>query len=106
MAITDAPPTTQKIDVENPATGQVVASIPAVAPELVPELVARARAAQPGWEALGFEARAQLFKRCQKWVVDNSDRIVETIVSETGKAWEDAQLAEVAYAAAAFGFWA
>jgi acyl-CoA reductase-like NAD-dependent aldehyde dehydrogenase len=106
MAITDAPPTTQKIEVENPATGQIVASVDAVAPEQVPELVARARAAQPGWEALGFEARAQLLKRAQKWVIDNSDRIVETIVSETGKAWEDAQLAEVGYAAGAFGFWA
>jgi len=106
MAITDAPPTTQKIDVENPATGQIVASVDAVAPEQVPELVARARAAQPGWEALGFEARAQLLKRAQKWVIDNSGRIVETIVSETGKAWEDAQLAEVGYAAGAFGFWA
>src|SRR3954452_13771902 len=106
MAITDAPPTTQKIDVENPATGQIVASVDVVAPERIPELVARARAAQPGWEALGFEARAQLLKRCQKWVIDNSDRIIETIVSETGKAWGDAQLAEVSYAAAAFGFWA
>jgi acyl-CoA reductase-like NAD-dependent aldehyde dehydrogenase len=93
-------------DVENPATGQVVASVEAVPPERIPELAARARAAQPGWEALGFEGRAQVFRRCQKWVVANSDRIVETIVSETGKAWEDAQLAEVAYAAGAFGFWA
>ena len=61
----------------------------------MPELVERARAAQPGWEALGFEGRAQLLRRCQKWVIDNSERVIETIVSETGKAWEDAQLAEV-----------
>jgi acyl-CoA reductase-like NAD-dependent aldehyde dehydrogenase len=106
MTVTDAPPITQKIDVENPATGQVVASIAVVGPERIPELVERARAAQPGWEALGFEGRAQLFRRCQKWVIDNSDRVVETILSETGKAWEEAQLAEVSYAAAAFGFWA
>ena len=69
-------------------------------------LVERARAAQPGWEALGFEAARQVLRRCQKWVIDNSDRMIETIVSETGKACEDAQLAEVGYAAAAFGFWA
>jgi acyl-CoA reductase-like NAD-dependent aldehyde dehydrogenase len=105
MTATAAPPT-QKIDVENPATGQIVASVDVIAPERIPELVERARAAQPGWEALGFEARAKVFRRCQKWVIDNSDRIVETIVSETGKAWEEAQLAEVSYAAAAFGFWA
>src|SRR5215207_5805071 len=104
MTATAAPPT-PKIDVENPATGQIVASVDVVAPERDSELVERARAAQPGWEALGFEARAQVLKRCQKWVIDNSDRIIETIVSETGKTWEDAQVAEVGYAASAFGFW-
>jgi acyl-CoA reductase-like NAD-dependent aldehyde dehydrogenase len=99
-------PGARQIEVQNPATGQVIASVDVVPPERIPELVARARAAQPGWEALGFEGRARIFRRCQKWVVDNSDRIVETIVSETGKAWEDAHLAEVSYAAGAFGFWA
>jgi acyl-CoA reductase-like NAD-dependent aldehyde dehydrogenase len=39
-------------------------------------------------------------------VIDNADRVARTIVSENGKAYEDAQLAEVSYAAAAFGFWA
>jgi acyl-CoA reductase-like NAD-dependent aldehyde dehydrogenase len=105
MTATVAPPT-HKIEVENPATGQIVASVDVVGPERIPELVVQARAAQPGWEALGFEGRAQILRRCQKWVIDNSDRVVETIVSETGKAWEDAQLAEVGYAASAFGFWA
>ena len=42
----------------------------------------------------------------QKWIVDNADRVIETISSETGKSYEDAQLAEMAYGAAAFGFWA
>ncbi len=105
MTTTAAPPA-HKIDVENPATGQIVASVDVVSPDGIAELVARARAAQPGWEALGFEGRAHLLTRCQKWVIDNSDRIIETIVSETGKAWEDAQIAEVSYAATAFGFWA
>jgi acyl-CoA reductase-like NAD-dependent aldehyde dehydrogenase len=105
MTATVAPPAT-RIDVENPATGQIVASVDVVPPERIPELVARAREAQVGWEALGFAGRAQVLRRCQKWVIDNSDRIIETIVSETGKAWEDAQMAEVSYAAGAFGFWA
>jgi acyl-CoA reductase-like NAD-dependent aldehyde dehydrogenase len=105
MTATLAPPAA-KIDVENPATGQIIASVDVVGPERIPELVARARAAQPGWEALGFAGRAQVLRRCQKWVIDNSDRVIETIVSETGKAWEDAQLAEVSYAAGSFGFWA
>jgi acyl-CoA reductase-like NAD-dependent aldehyde dehydrogenase len=45
-------------------------------------------------------------KRCQKWISDNTDRVIATIVSETGKAYEDALLAEVSYAEGAFAFWA
>ncbi len=44
--------------------------------------------------------------RAQKWVMDNAERVIETIVSETGKTCEDAQLAEIGYAGNAFGFWA
>src|SRR4051794_15863056 len=94
------------IPVQNPATGEIVRTVPATQPGEVGDIVARARAAQPGWEALGFEGRARILRRAQKWVVDNSERIIETIVSETGKTREDAQLAEVGYAAHAFGFWA
>jgi acyl-CoA reductase-like NAD-dependent aldehyde dehydrogenase len=94
------------IEVENPATGSVVASVPVVAPEQVAEMVARARRAQPGWQALGFEGRAAVMKRCQKWISDNAERVIETIVSETGKAYEEALVAEVGYAEAAFAFWA
>ncbi|MEJ7818635.1 MAG: aldehyde dehydrogenase family protein [Thermoleophilaceae bacterium] len=96
----------EQIEVENPATGAVVGTVPRMLPEDVAELVARARRAQPGWEALGFEGRARILRRAQSWVVNNADRIIETIVSETGKTWEDAQLAEVGYVAPAFGFWA
>ena len=38
--------------------------------------------------------------------MDNSERVIDTIVSETGKTYEDAEFAEIAYAANAFGFWA
>jgi acyl-CoA reductase-like NAD-dependent aldehyde dehydrogenase len=97
---------TGSIEVENPATGQVIATVPVVSPQQVAELVSRARRAQPGWEALGFAGRAAVMKRCQKWVSDNAERVIETIVSETGKAYEDALLAEVGYAEGAFAFWA
>src|SRR5215216_5173691 len=107
MAATEQPPAfAEEIAVENPATGEVIRRVPARTAEEVAELVAQARAAQPAWAALGYEGRGKVLRRAQKWVVDNADRIVETIVSETGKAWEDAQMAEVNYAAAAFGFWA
>ena len=78
------------IAVENPATGEVIAHVPDMTAEQVAELARAARAAQPAWEALGFEGRGRILRRAQKWVVDNSERVIETIVSETGKAYEDA----------------
>jgi acyl-CoA reductase-like NAD-dependent aldehyde dehydrogenase len=97
---------TDGIPVENPATGEVIRTVARTPPEAVGAVVARARAAQPAWEALGFEGRARVLRRAQRWTVDNAERIVRTIVAETGKTWEDAQNAEVGYAAGAFGFWA
>jgi acyl-CoA reductase-like NAD-dependent aldehyde dehydrogenase len=97
---------TEGIQVENPATGEVIATVPVLSADEVRALVVRARAAQPAWEALGFDGRAKVLRRAQKWVVDNADRIVETIVSETGKTHDDALLNEILYASTAFGFWA
>ncbi|MDP9294895.1 MAG: aldehyde dehydrogenase family protein, partial [Actinomycetota bacterium] len=113
MATVEHEPTTagangagQTIPVENPATGEVIRTVPVTSGQEVSAMVARARAAQPAWEALGFDGRGLVLRRAQKWVLDNVDRVTETIVSETGKTVEDAQLAEIAYAANAFGFWA
>jgi len=97
---------TGEIEVVNPATGAVIARVPDTSAALVGEMAARARAAQPGWEAMGFEGRSRILLRAQKWLLDSAERVIETIVSETGKTWEDAQLAEISYGANAFGFWA
>ena len=95
-----------RIEVEDPATGGIAGSVPLMGADEVRAAVERARLAQPGWEAMGFEGRARVLRRAQRWVLDNSDRVIRTIVSETGKTWNDAQAAEVGYAAGAFGFWA
>jgi acyl-CoA reductase-like NAD-dependent aldehyde dehydrogenase len=101
-----AAPLTGEIPVENPATGQTIATVPDMSAEQVAEMAARGRAAQPEWEAYGFEGRSRVMLRAQKWVMDNAERIVTTIMSETGKTFEDAELAEIGYAGNAFGFWA
>ena len=94
------------IPVENPATGGIAGTVPDLDAAAVAELARKGREAQPHWEAFGFEARAQVLRRAQKWLMDNQERMVETIISETGKTYEDAMLAEIGYAANAFGFWA
>jgi acyl-CoA reductase-like NAD-dependent aldehyde dehydrogenase len=95
-----------QIVVENPATGQEIGRVPDLGADDVARLARQGRAAQPGWKALGFAGRATVLRRAQSWIVAHRDRVIATIVAETGKTHEDAQLAEVAYAASAFGFWA
>ena len=95
-----------QIPVENPATGQVIAHVPDMGADEVKALVEAARAAQPAWAAMNFDARAKVFYRARKWLVDNRDRVARTIVEETGKTREDAMLAEVLFIADSFGYWA
>jgi acyl-CoA reductase-like NAD-dependent aldehyde dehydrogenase len=94
------------IAVENPGTGETVATVPNLGADEVAALVARARAAQPAWDALGFAERGRIMRRAQQWILDNRDRVIETVISETGKTYEDAQLADVVHTAAALGHWA
>jgi acyl-CoA reductase-like NAD-dependent aldehyde dehydrogenase len=94
------------IPVENPATGELIATIPVLGAGEVAEIVQRARAAQAGWAALGFDGRAKVVKRAQQWMLNNPERIIEVVVSETGKTEEDAQLADLGYTMTALGFWA
>jgi acyl-CoA reductase-like NAD-dependent aldehyde dehydrogenase len=93
------------IDVEDPARGTTIASIAVLDERAVQELAARGRMAQVGWSASGFAARARVFDAARRWLMVNSERMIETICSETGKTFEDAQL-EVGVAAQSFAFWA
>jgi acyl-CoA reductase-like NAD-dependent aldehyde dehydrogenase len=94
-----------EIPVENPATGEVIAHVADLSAERVAELAARGRAAQPGWQAVGFDERVRVLRRMQKWIMDNADRVVATIVSETGKTYEDAYMAEINYIGGAIDYW-
>jgi acyl-CoA reductase-like NAD-dependent aldehyde dehydrogenase len=94
------------ITVDNPATGAVLSTIPIHGAAELAQLAAVAREAQPQWAAIGFEGRARVMRRAQKWILDNAERVLDTVVSETGKTYEDAQLADLGYTSVALGFWA
>ena len=94
------------IAVENPATGQTIASVPDMDPARVKQLVDRARAAQPAWNALGFAGRAEVMYELRRWVVESRQRIVGTIVEENGKPPDEALLTELFYTCDSLGFWA
>ena len=94
------------IPVENPATGAIVADVPVLSAEEVADTVRRARAAQPQWEAMGFEGRSRVLLAARRRLLHDVERVIATIVAETGKTYEDALIAEIGYTSYAFGFWA
>jgi len=94
------------IAVDNPATGQTIGHVPDMSADQVAEVVARAREVQPAWAALGFDQRARLMYELRSWLIANRQRVLDTIISETGKAREDAFIPEVMFTADSLGFWA
>jgi acyl-CoA reductase-like NAD-dependent aldehyde dehydrogenase len=80
------------IEVLNPATGELLQTLAACTPERLQEMALRGREAQPGWQALGFGGRRALLPRAQKWMLDNSERVLDTVVPESGKTREDVVL--------------
>ncbi len=78
------------IEVRNPATGGLVATIPVDPPEAVAATAARVRANQPEWEAIGIEGRYHWLGKLRDWLLDNKERILDTMQTETGKVRADA----------------
>ncbi len=94
------------IAVENPATGETIATVPELGAEEVRALVTAARAAQPEWEEAGFDGRAKVLLDARRWLVANAERVVGTIVAETGRPVDETQFAELSYGLSALEFWA
>jgi acyl-CoA reductase-like NAD-dependent aldehyde dehydrogenase len=94
------------IAVRSPASGALLAEVPELDEPAVAELVRQAREAQPQWAALGFDGRGRVLRALARALIDDADALLETIVSETGKAYDDAQLTELAYTVSALSFWA
>ena len=93
------------IEVRNPATGAYVASVACIDDAALELLAQRGRAAQPAWSELGVAGRAAILTTMRRWLSENSERVIETVISETGKTYEDAQLYELGYGLAALSFW-
>jgi acyl-CoA reductase-like NAD-dependent aldehyde dehydrogenase len=60
----------------------------------VPLAVQRARAAQPEWEALGFDGRAALLKKACRRMLERRSEAVELIRREAGKSAVQAMMTE------------
>ncbi len=84
------PPET--FDVVKPADGTVISQVAVDDPARVREVVARVRAAQPAWEALGFAGRRMWLERLRDWLLANGEEITDVMQEESGKVRADAAL--------------
>jgi acyl-CoA reductase-like NAD-dependent aldehyde dehydrogenase len=83
---------TSTITVRNPADGTVVGTVPIETPDAVAAKARELRLFQPDWEGLGARGRKRWLLAYQDWVLDNSDRIVDLLQSESGKTRSEASL--------------
>ncbi|RNM12233.1 NAD-dependent succinate-semialdehyde dehydrogenase [Nocardioides pocheonensis] len=91
--------------VEEPATGQLIASVSDGRAADATAAVDAAAAAFPGWSGTAPRARSEVVRRAFELMVDRSDQLAGIIALENGKALADAR-AEALYAAEFFRWFA
>ena len=95
----------QTFEVDDPATGEVIATVANASVEDGLAAVSAASDALPGWAASPPRQRAELLRRTFELMTERAEDFARLIVRENGKALPDAR-GEVAYAAEFFRWYA
>lgn len=94
------------IEVRNPATLEKIAELPVAAKAAVAEAVGRGRQAQAMWQKRSLDERAKELLRFRDLLIDQQEKIVDILISETGRPRAEAYGSELFYLYDAIGFWA
>ena len=81
----------QWLEVENPATGAIIASVPKGSAEDADQAVMAAYRAQPAWEAMPPASRGQLLKDLARLILQDRERLAQIIIAEQGKPLQEAR---------------
>lgn len=79
------------VEVENPATGAVIASVPRGSVDDADRAVTAAYQAQAAWEAVPPVNRGQLLKDLARLILENRERLARTVIAEQGKPLHEAR---------------
>ncbi len=91
----------ERIDVLDPATGEVLTDVAAAAASDAHAAVTAAANAQRGWARTAPRERSEVLRNCWRILIDHTDELAELITAEHGKPLADSS-GEVAYAAEFF----
>jgi len=79
------------IEVENPATEEIIATVPKGTADDADRALTAARNAQPAWEAMPPVERGRLLHRLAQLILENRDRLARVVVAEQGKPLAEAR---------------
>ncbi len=88
----------ETIDVTNPATGDVIGTIPKMGAEETRRAIAAANAAYPAWRAKTGKERASILRRWFDLMIDNQEDLARLMTAEQGKPLAES-MGEIVYAA-------
>ena len=86
------------IDVRNPATGEVVGTVPAFGAAETRRAIEAANAALPAWRAMLAKERAAILRKLFDLMIANTDDLAMIMTAEQGKPLSESR-GEIAYAA-------
>jgi acyl-CoA reductase-like NAD-dependent aldehyde dehydrogenase len=84
-------PAESTLEVRNPATGQLLATVPASDEAAVSAAVAAARAAGPAWAATAPQVRSHVLNAWADLLTEHRDEVAATATAEMGKLLSESQ---------------
>lgn len=91
----------ETLDVTNPATGDVIGTVPRMGSAETARAIDAANAAWGNWRKLAAKERARILRRWYELVMENADDLALLMTTEQGKPLTEAR-GEIAYGAAYF----
>ena len=88
----------ETIDVTNPATGDLLGTIPRMGAEETRRAIEAADAAYPAWRARTAKERAAILRRWNDLMLENQEDLARMMTAEQGKPLKES-MGEIAYAA-------
>lgn len=95
----------RKDPVHNPATGEVLGSVPDMGAKEAREAIEAAQAAWAGWRALTARRRGEILRTWYQLMMDNTEDLARIMTAEQGKPLAESR-GEVAYGAGYFEWYA
>ena len=95
----------EKIDVTNPASGDVIASVPKLGAKDTKQAIAAAEKAMKGWAAKTAKERSNILRKWYNLMMENQEDLAQIMTAEQGKPLAEAR-GEIAYGSSFIEFFA